>query len=248
MRLRTGANTTTDAQGAFRFEDVLPTIHVLNVTHAMGSASLSVDATEPPRPVVVVVTSMTVEPYTTTEQYRGHLQCASEALIISGSCDTLLGFTNDQLEPSAGRPLPEPLSRNDNFTLVTENGWETLVIDVVWDAAAYPGLDGLRVIVQGPGGRDDLGAYDKYVTAHDADGRMTIRLAPGERYESGVIQIPDQGTALDIRVLPHSYGYHEICDPDGQCFLGLGAGTDLEFQVLATTFYHEPAPPGWAHA
>lgn len=189
-----------------------------------------------------------LEPSTQSLSFEGYLDCAAEHVIISGPCDATIRFTNDAIEESdGGRPLPEPVEATDAFDLRLEAGWKTAIIDVVFNPDAHPGLDGLRLSANGRDAQANVWVYERYRTVHGAD-PFTLRIDAGAEYETGFVAVPINATDMQLNVYPHSHGYKQVCDPgiyDGSCFLGLGAGAQVEFELLVTVFYIEPAPDGW---
>src|SRR5687768_17022895 len=138
-----GETAVTDASGGFRFDGLAPSAYLVDV-NATGfqpatltaepatasNASLSFILVRPPslRPALVV------------DHFRGILQCASEALIISPSCDSAASALPSQ---------PHVFNDTSDFGLAIEPNWSAVVVDVDFDPGSHPGLDGLRLAVRG---------------------------------------------------------------------------------------------------
>lgn len=171
------------------------------------------------------------EPYTTVVQFEGTLECALEAFIISPSCDSAVTFVGG----------PSVVQADNVFDYTTEIGWQTMVIDVVFDQADQPLLDGIRLSLRGGGDSNDLGSYEQYGRFYGSQS-YTVHIAPGGEYEDGSGPIPADTTAYTIESFPHGHGYH----PAGVGFLGVGVGVDVTYDLYVTTFYVEPAPEGYS--
>lgn len=223
---------TTDAAGAFVFENVPVGFHVVR---ADATDFLAAEVTARPAgdggtaSVVLVLQRFAEEPYSQTVQFQGIMQCAAEYLIISPSCDTLL-------EAGGG---PSVTQDETSFGFQVAPNWRTLVLDLDFDGDAHPGLDGLRVTVRGATDRADSGSYEQYARLY---GASNYHLAPGGEYQDGTGPVPQNATAFQFEVYPHSHAYH----PGGAGFLGVGVGLDVEFDLYATAFYVQGAPDGWS--
>lgn len=243
-----GGNTSVDqtrsgADGTFAFAGLAMQVHHLHV-QAEGHLDQSLRVL-PDTLVTVDVQLRPAEadrPYHDTVRYRGDLQCAMEALIYSGSCDGLVQYAGEQ----AGQGAPQVFEDHSAFEHEVQGPWRTVVVDVVFDPDDEPALEGLRVTVQGLGDDAALGEYEQYGRFHGQDA-FTFRLEPGGEYPDGDRPVPDQPGGFRFLVYPHGHLYHEVCDPDeATCFLGAGAGADVAFDLLVTTFHVEPAPDGWS--
>ena len=240
MELGRAQNVT--ASGTFEFTGLTPANYfVLASALDYAPRTLSVPAREGQATLEFVL-----ERLPTNASYRddpvhfhGHIQCAMEVLIITPACDTIL--TAD--------PLNQDPVLNGTFSalLPVGPGWKTVVVDVVFDPANQPGFDGLRVTARGSYDPHQLGTYEKYGQFIGADD-FTFRIEPGQSYEEGDKPVPSNTTMFQLDTYPHSHGWHAVCDPrpDGDCFLGVGAGIDVDFDLYMTVFYGEPAPADWS--
>jgi hypothetical protein len=231
-----GLAQRTAADGGFDFGAVPSRLYTLQVSAAgYADATLTVSPDEAAAALSIVLEpGAPVEPYTTTVSFHGVLECAFEALIISPSCDSALTVV-----PGAPRLFRE----NQSFVFGADPGWRTLVLDVVFDAEAHPGLDGLRAVVRGSLDPDGGGEYLQY-GRWNGPSSFTIRMEPGGNYTDGTEPVPANATGFQVDVYPHGHAYHEAC-AETSCFLGAGAASNVEFDVYATLFYVESAPAGF---
>lgn len=238
-----GVSSTTKGDGAFDFGTQERRLYTL-MAKAQGfeDASLTVPPDLQGQVRLIMQAGDPVTAYNTTVHFRGILQCAFEALIISPSCDSALVALNDALEERAGeRPAPQPFDQNFTFLFGADRGWKTLVLDIIFDDDAHPGLDGLRIAVRGSLDPDGSGEYTQYGRWHDAVS-FTARLEPGGTYTDGTEPVPASATGFQVDVYPHSHAYH----PAEQGFLGVGFAQNVRFDVFATLFYVDSAPEGWS--
>ena len=171
------------------------------------------------------------EAYSTLVHFAGTLECAAEAFIISPSCDSAVTFVGG----------PGAFQADNVFDYTTEPGWQTMVLDVVFDQADQPLLDGIRLALPGGGDSNALNEYEQYGRFY-ASQSYTVRIEPGGEYEEGSGPVPADVTAFSIESFPHGHGYH----PAGIGFLGVGAGIDVTYHLYVTTFYVEEAPDGYS--
>ncbi len=242
IRLSPGdATTTSDANGKFAFTD-LPRVGYRVEASADGytSQTLIVTPVESSHSLAFTLGPAAAAPFQESFRFRGFMECAAEALIISPSCDTLVAFANDRAGDGNG-PLPVPFVTNTTFDFDASQNWKTVIADVVFDPSAHRGIDGLRASVLGQRANNELTTYDKYTDAHGT-APFTLRIDAGQTYDEGV-PVPSTGTSLRIEVYPQSHGYYATCD--ASCFLGVGGALNVDFEVLLTVFYVEAAPDGW---
>ncbi len=160
--------------------------------------------------------------------FDGYIECALEALIITPSCDTILTET----------PVDQVFEDDSVFEIELEDAWNTVVLDVHFDADDHPGLAGLRASVYAPNADAEVFSYERITQAWDS-GPFTLRIDPATDYGDAVPS-PDGAGGLRFEFFGHGH------EPDGNPLLGVGATQALSFQVIATVFYHEPAPEGWS--
>ncbi|HEX2066136.1 MAG TPA: carboxypeptidase-like regulatory domain-containing protein, partial [Candidatus Thermoplasmatota archaeon] len=225
--------TATDAGGRFAFPGVGPGRHALQV-HAPGFLLANTSGMAGEEVRVVLQPAPSNASYQLAYRFRGNLQCAFEALIISPSCDSaLVVVPEDQ----------KPFLTNQSFAFGADLGWRTIVVDTRFDDGSHPLLDGLRIAVRGARAPGGGGEYEQFGRWHNATS-FTVRLEPGGTYPDGTGPLPGNFTGFRVDVYPHGKAYHAACAAD-RCFLGAGAGIDVTFDLFVTVFQGEPAPPGF---
>jgi hypothetical protein len=230
----------TGAGGTFRFEGLVPTTYFVRATAPEYSTqTLSID---PVRAEEVLKFQLTATPrslaYNQTFHFQGHIQCALEVLIISPSCDSLL------TDPRVGGPA---LFNDTSVTYVPVlQGWQTIVVDVVFNPEEQPLLDGIRLTVRGSYDSENFGTYQQYGRFFSPE-PFTFRIEPNGTYDKGDAPVPANTTQFQFNAYPHSKGYHTVCAPApaSLCLLGVGTGLDVSFDLYLTVFYVEAAPEGW---
>ncbi len=228
---------TTAADGSFAFP-ALPLAAYDVTAEATGYLSRTISVS-PGHNDSLLFTLAPIEatPTQETQRYKGHLQCAAEYLILAGSCDRVL---------TAAPGAPTVFDQLSIFEHHVPDNWETVVVDVVFDSGAASTYDGLRVTVRGSDDADQLNEYEQYGRFHDSSA-FTFRIEPEQEYADGVVPVPRNATALLFDVFAQGHGWHELCDPTGSfgCFLGVGGGIDVQFELVVTTFTFQPAPEGF---
>ncbi len=229
--------TVTDAGGLFSFHDLLLAPYLVDVVaEGYTNATLNAEPRDNVSLSFVLVRPGPLVPEPVVLHFQGSFQCALEAFIITPSCDTLLDEGN--------LSVFEDISTFD-FGLNPQ--WSGVVVDV--DFAEHPGLDGLRVTVQGRNDADQLNAYEQYGRFHGSD-PFTFLLEPGREYPDGAKAMPENATALQLEVYPHGHGWHALCTPPAPdiqpCPLGVGFALSVQFDLYVTIFFVDPAPAGYS--
>jgi len=236
----TNHTTTTDAGGNFRFDGLTVSAYLVDV-NATGLENQTLTA-EPRQGnssvnfVLRIPTSL--RPRTEVTHFRGFLQCASEELIISGSCDAIVVFANQ----------PPVFNDTSIFQVGLGARWRSIVIDT--DFAPQPGIDGLRITVSGLNDQHNLDNYQQYGRFHGSE-PFTSRIDINGTYPDDTTgPVPANLTALQVQVFPQGFGWHATCQspapPDPQdCTLGVGAATQVDFDLFITVFYNQDAPDGY---
>jgi hypothetical protein len=232
----TTVTATTDSDGRFLLSGVWGgnvTLHLAHADYEARNESVAV----PGDNVTITLTPVTrIVPFQQQFPFKGYIECGAEYLIITPSCDTVLTF--------AGVP---PLFQTDSvLDFAAGDDWKTLVLDTWFDPAGQPGIAGLRVSAYAQGAADDLSEYERFTQAVGA-GPFTLRIEPGADYDDAV-SVPVEPVAFRMEYYPHGHADDTICDPvaTGACFLGVGVAFRMEFEAVATVFYHETAPDGWS--
>jgi hypothetical protein len=227
--------------GAFRFDGLAAGVYNLKVRARGYEPQNLVASTESADEVRVQLTALRgTQPYNTTLHFHGTIECAMEALIITPSCDTLLS------DPAVGGPAV--FKANYSALLPVDPYWKTVVTDVSFDPNASPLLQGLHVTVRGAHNASALANYQQYGRFSGAK-PFQFRIEPGQSYTDGTSPVPENTTVFKMDVYPQGTGYHAVCAPPGgtTCFLGVGAGQNVEFDLYMTVFYVTPAPAGFTY-
>jgi hypothetical protein len=233
---------TTDADGLFGFRDLPLSPYLVDVT-ATGFENATLNA-QPAHNVslsFVLLRPVPTIPEPVQLHYQGSFDCAFEAAIITPSCDTTLDLVREAT-PETPEAVPEqPDAFEDISTFEAPLGarWSTVVVDI--DFESHPGLDGMRLTLQGKNDADQLGSYETYGQFHGAQ-PFTARVEPGQSYEGGDREVPLNATMMQFEVYPQSHFWH----PAGAGVLGVGAGMDVQFDVYVTIFFVDPAPEGYS--
>jgi hypothetical protein len=232
-------SVVTDARGLFAFEPLPPRAYLVEASLAgyRSQPLVARPGTNEGSLDFVLQRVQPVLPYRNAYSFDGHIECGAEALIISGPCDAAA--------QEAG--VPPVLDNTSSFRLAMEAGWRSIIVDVVFDPEANPGMDGLRLAVRGPRDGDALDRYEQYGRFHGS-APYTVRLDAGEAYPDGTAPVDGNQTALVLDAYPQGHAWHAACDPtglDGRCLAGLGAGANIDFSLYVTVFYVEPAPEGF---
>lgn len=221
---------TTDENGDFSM-NLPPGEWAWTATHPDYAARNGTQNVSAPLDVTLIPLNV-ITPYQTAIPFEGYIECAAEYLIITPSCDTIITF--------AGGPA---LFRTDSvFEIAFEDDWATLVLDVQFDLADHPAIAGLRVSAYAADANAELFNYERFHQGVN-DTSFSLRLNPGTDY-GDAIPTPSGAGGMRFEFYPHGHGDDTICIED-TCFLGIGITYRLEFNAVATTFYHEPAPQGW---
>ncbi len=229
----TNLTQTTDWQGNFRFPPLEPRAYPVEVRLAgyRTQTLVAQPGTNEGSLDFVMVRDVPRDPYQRAEHARGILECAAQAVAVSGSCD----------DP-AGTPVLQNLT---TFPFAQAANWRTLVLDLAFDPQSNPGLDGLVMIVRG---RDGSTGIASTVGRFSGSTSFTTRLEPGALYPGGDAPITANTTALQVTVEPRGYLADASCAAGqavGQCPGGVGVGLNVQFDLYVTSFYVTPAPDGF---
>ncbi|MEK6984951.1 MAG: carboxypeptidase-like regulatory domain-containing protein [Candidatus Thermoplasmatota archaeon] len=225
--LESNVTTQSDAGGTFSFPPQGSKLYTV-VAEADGYAGATLIARpgETQLEFVLSIDRAAIGPFNTTVSFNGHFDCAAEYLIIPGDCGIILSEVGQ----------PDPFFANEStFFLDTEPDWRTIIVDVAFEG--QPTFDGLRVTLRGQSDAASVGTYEQYGRFHGSES-YTFRIEPGQSYPDGAGPMPENATKFKMEVYPQGYGWHALPIP----LLGVGAGQNIEFQIIATVFYVESAP------
>ena len=226
-------STKTASNGMFDFGPRAPKIFTLKVTAKgfLGQTLIGDGSTV--FKFVLEVDRLQVTPYNTTVTFHGHYDCGIEVLIIPGPCGILFDF--------AGQPDPLPFTNTTTFYFQTDPTWKTIVMDFAFDHPSPATFDGYHFSLSAPNDANQLGTYQLYGRFSGQES-FTARITPGATLpESSNGPLPQNATTFRLEGYPMGYGYH----PGGIGVLGVGAGLNMDFQVVVTTFYIQDAPDGF---
>lgn len=244
-----GANVTivslhmlqvTDASGRFTFPGIAPSIYNVAAEHAGFLVQTQVARPDVTALQFVLDRAAPTQPYNETyAPLHGVFECASESLIISGSCDALI---QDEAHVVV-------FHNQSSFPFQTSLGWKTIVMDLVFDSSNNPGIAGMRETLRAQNATASFGTYQQYGHFFGATSFST-RIEPGGNYTDGVAPVPANVTSFKVDLYPQGKEWHQACTPDlpghaGQCFLGAGAAVSLQFTLYVSVFYVTPAPAGF---
>jgi hypothetical protein len=228
--------TTTDGQGSFRFDGLAESAYLVDVdAPGYDPATLTAEPATATNASLsfILRRPLSLRPSVSTEHFRGILQCAFEAAIISPSCDSAL-----TVAPGA----PHVFNDTAAFDMGVNPNWDAVVVDVDFDPGANPGLDGLRLVARGLGDGDQFGDYQQF-GRFNASSPFTVLLQPGAAYADGTGPLPANTTLFRFEVYPQSHGWHATCA--AACLLGAGAGVNVSFDLYVSVFYNQKAPDGY---
>jgi hypothetical protein len=244
--LETGLAATTDAAGAFLIDGVPAgtwTLRVEEPRHVAIQESITVAPSESARVDLILPTIPGVSPHRSLFQFRGHYDCAHEVPIWPGDCMIVYEAATGTNDTTTNETFA--------FHLPVEQHWESVVLELDWEISAENQLDGMRLYLENGNGTETGHSY-LVGAAEGPESPLRLVVHRGEPQEradlyEGTQQkafIPDAGELAQVRVFPRGKFYDQtsqICSDSG-CFLGIGAGLDVDFHVYATVFYVDRAP------
>lgn len=223
--------TLTDENGFFRFL-IPPAPATYAITHPEYEPLAG--AVEPNATVQLTMNpaNTAAVPFQTSIPFRGEIECAAEYIIISPSCDTIITFAGG----------PAIFADESVFEVDLNEAWATAILDLQFTTEDHPGIDGMRVSAYAADSSAEVFNYER-ITQKNAPESFSLRIEPGADYGDDK-PAPEGVGGLRFEFFPHGHGDDTICTPD-ECFLGAGLTYRLEFDAVATIFYHESAPEGW---
>lgn len=219
--LELNATATTGPDGAFLFEGV-PGATRLVRAEAAGYESVtrrvSLDGRDAYVEIVLPPLPPTA-PYTVAIEHAGFVSCAGMAR-VGGETSEGTVVTCGERDPNDQREL--------EFELPLDAGIESVVLELSWEPGSQLASHfSFAVFVNASGAQVALG---------EAEGDGYVKLAIPRQVAREVL-LP--GAVLRTRVEPASSLLDE------EAFLAVGAAVAQPYTVVATLFYHAPAPPGY---
>lgn len=243
-------NATTGADGTFRFDQVATgTKMVRAVAEGHGTAEARVevaaDAVAEAQLTLPVLPEYVAR--NLTSFFEGHYDCANEIPIWTGDCLILY-------ENVTGQPDPYT-TETFTFYMPIDPRWDSIVLELTYETSANNQLDGMRVYLEHVTD-EQTGHSVKVGRADGNENPLRLVVNRGEPHPQADVDpatgepatFDYGGDLAQIRVFPkgHLWEYtSQVCNSEGRCFLGVGAGLDIKFTVYATVFYNERAPDGF---
>jgi hypothetical protein len=240
-------STQTDTEGRFAFHALAPGATTLVLSKGgYQAASLPIEIVAGETTTVQASLTRVSEttPYSITQIFEGHYECAHEIPIWTGDCMILYAAatdTNDSLT-----------SEEFHFRFDIGPAWETVVMELVWTASANNQLDGMRFSLERlTGDSTDHGVKVARADGNENPLRFVVQRAfahpSADRSADGEPEIlAPEGSPVQSRVFPMGRLYDESCALGqatiDECTLGIGFGLDIRFTVYATVFYHAAGP------
>ncbi len=232
--------TVSDAEGGFALLS-FPGNHQLAVQHP-DYEPYALNVSVPGDNLTLILTPIArIVPFQHTVPFDGYIECALEALIITPSCDSAVSYGNEEY----GTPDPGLFENDSVFEVEVEDDWKAIVLDVSFDGSSHPGMAGMRASSYAADASAEVFDYQR-INQEWGEGPFTLRVEPAVDY-GGDALAPAGAGLIRFEFFPHGHGDDSVCSPqDGTCFLGAATTQGLQFEAIATIFYHETAPEGWS--
>lgn len=244
-----GWNQTTGESGAFRFDQVPSGDYDVSFTHGDYVAK-TVDA----QVLGAHETSIQVQlslipdrkPSISDFHRAGRYDCAVEVPIYPGDCAVdLQGHEDDGVT-------------RESYIFPFDVGarWDQVLVEMVWTDGGNNQLDGMHLYLSPGNESDPYGHHTKIAVAEGGSKPLRILVTRGEvhataeKYEetNEKAVVPATGGPLQVLVYPRGKfadTLGSVCDSNGRCFLGVGAGLNIDFDVYVTIFYNQRMPEGF---
>lgn len=248
----------TNAGGRFQFSQVLEGTYTLTAVlpeYADAQQELYILAEMTADVELTLAKLPEFRPYNLTSVFQGHYDCVAEYLIVTGDC----GIAYETVTCATGYCQSDPVfTEKYQFPFEVQPRWESVVVELTWTASAANAMEGMRVYVENANkSATGAGHAAKVGRADGADQPLTVRIDRGSLHPRADVYpgtktkayIPDEGGPQQVRVFPMGRFWEttrNICDGDGRCLLGIGAGANVRFNVYLTVFYNEAAPAGFS--
>lgn len=232
----------TDENGAFSFPRLTPGNATLRVEHPdyeTADASILLEPAGTLRQDFRLIPLPRAVAHDETFFFQGSFDCASEVLIIGADCFVLY-------ENVTGSN--DPITNEENaFRLLVKPNWETIYLNLTWESGAENQLDGMRLNLEHGNGSTTGHSYQVAQTwGTEQPLEILVQRGvphPSADYYDGTdtpATIADEGEETQIRIFPRgkmTEQFGMICQEPRKCFLGLGVGLDIRFDVHAIVHY-----------
>ncbi|HEX9815413.1 MAG TPA: carboxypeptidase-like regulatory domain-containing protein [Candidatus Thermoplasmatota archaeon] len=232
----------TDTTGAFAFPRLQPGNATLRIDHPdfePATVSIMLEAAQTLRQDVRLIPLPRAIAHDETFVFQGSFDCASEMFIIGADCLVLFENVTGSNDPIT--------NEQNAFRLLVKPGWETIYLNLTWESGAENQLDGMRLNLEHGNGSKTGHAYQVAQT-WGTEQPLEILVTRGEPHPSAdyydgtdtPAMIGDEGEETQVRVFPRgkmTEQFGMICSEPRKCFLGLGVGLDIRFDVHAIVHY-----------
>lgn len=248
----------TNAGGRFEFTQVLEGTYTLVASlphYETGQRELFVLGELTADVELTLVKLPEFRPFNVTSIFQGHYDCVAEYLIVTGDC----GIAYETVTCLTGYCQSDPVfTEKYQFPFTVNPLWDSVVAELTWTASATNAMEGMRLYVENANASAAGGGHAAKVGRADGAAQpLTVRVDRGTLHPRADVYpgtqtkayIPDEGGPQQIRVFPMGRLWEttrNICDSDGRCLLGVGAGANVRFNVYLTIFYNEAAPAGFS--
>lgn len=229
----TEEEATTDAQGRFAFGDLQPGAYFLAVSHflhASAQASAEVVAGEEDPPVVRVLLARLFdqEPFSEVFKFEGYIQCGYSNPQVSTQCvdDYTRFVVNGGLAPEA-----RELVDHRSFVHAVSAGWQSMVLEMVWEPSAQGTSDELFLITSH---YNRTGQH--YFGRAEGTNPQLLRFDVGKTHEWNAGGDPDQ---IEPEGRNDLFSYAGIAGD-------VAIGFSQSFTVFHHNFYFGRPPEGWS--
>ncbi len=228
---------TSDIDGIFVFNQLQPDTYVVTVTkelYSESTTSVVVEAgvDDPPIVNVQIEKLYDVDPYISTEKFKGFFQCGYNFAVSSTCVNDYSRICNPSLVPvcCAGGCFPELARAVDNreYETVLGENWGTVNIEVVWKASLA-------------GTSDEMGMTVSYKAREGAShwwfsGSGSSPMV--KRLDCAALCGDDFPSTMPREGLEDLFVFFSA----GETNVAIGQ----EFEVFHTTSYIAPLPDGWS--
>ncbi len=244
-----GLTTASGRDGAVRIDDVpvgsWPVV-ATSTRHLARLMNVTVNRGETTRLDVMMAPRPSEAPYYDTVTLVGHYTCAHEMPLWTGDCMLVYESQTGQNDTLTDETFA--------YRIIVGEGWESVVLELVWTYAANNQFDGMRLYLENGNGTESGHSF-KVGRTDGLANPLRLQVNRGEPhpradyYVGTNVQafIPDAGEEVQIRVFPRGKLYEQtslVCTNPFQnqgCLLGVGLGLDIQFTVYASVFYRARA-------